>query len=816
MFIPNRAALALGLSALVLAGCGGSSSDSEAAAGPDPDTGGGKPTELPGDPDPVIVPAPQADFTPEFIVGPYLQAPGTDTMTVMFETGNIEPEVWARPFGSGEEFHKVGGEVHSSDGLVYRAQLTGLVSNTLYEYYVLTKDGEGIQRVTQPFAFKTWPGASDDVSEARFIALSDTQLDRTIYEVVLRNVVTDGFMVHECDASQPETCAENIAGITISGDVVQTGGNRGHWRNQLFGRMADITPYVPLITVPGNHDYYSNAELQLYRTYMSPPDNGSVGYEDHWYYLDYLDLRLVGLDSYPISGAHGKFNADTLVVQRQWLKETLKDAELQQKQFVMGMFHHGCLSEMWNAGESIGSCEMVTELEKYSERNDAVTGHFFGHTHTYSRGQSLNTSHLWLNAASASGYIEPLDDANFQNSQISDYDTFEVSRSEFGYSVLTYRFGADASVTLERKKGGYDGDLDFEVVDTVTFDAEVNNNLPQVMAGTGELPATAVALAIQVAAPDQVHEVQWQISETDAFDEVVFDVWGNETRRQNLFYDEASLVGGDLYMGFEGIDTQLGADIFQLDLSGHLASRSVRPGADAHYRWNKRYASQATHTSVYDEYAGQARPQLDLKPGTTFYWRARVRDASMNWSAWSTVTSFTMEGTRTENLLVNGGAELGDLTGWTVSSGAVNVVVGVSNGLAAAEGERYFTGRGFGNGQPADCCTDTAYQLVDLSAYATRIDAGEVYLEAGAELTTWNGVDETAFVVELLDASGQPIAWSGTGPHTTKTAKNWETVTVNGLLPAAVRSVKIYIGGTRKQGTDNDVYFDDVTVNLLY
>ncbi len=76
-----------------------------------------------------------------------------------------------------------------------------------------------------------------------------------------------------------------------------------------------------------------------------------------------------------------------MAVQRQWLRETLLDAEIQQKTFVMGMFHHGCLSEMWNVGgESIGSCEMVSELEKYSDRTGVVTGHFFGHTHSYSRG----------------------------------------------------------------------------------------------------------------------------------------------------------------------------------------------------------------------------------------------------------------------------------------------------------------------------------------------------------------------------------------------------------------------------------------------
>jgi hypothetical protein len=809
MSSPYRILLAAGASALLLTGCNDSSSSSDAAPAPG--------TEQPGNPDPVVVPAPSAEQPPEFIVRPYLQAPGSDTMTVMFETENTQPQVWVRPFGSSDEFQKIDAGVHSEDGLVYRAVMSGLQSNRLYEYYVLTNDAGGVGRVTQAFAFKTWPDASDDVDQVRFIAISDTQLDREVYEVVLNNVVTDGFMTEECNGTQPETCAENIAAITISGDVVQTGGNRSNWRDQLFGRMADITPYVPLITVPGNHDYYSNAELELYRTYMSPPENGSVGYEDHWYFIDYLDLRLIGLDSYPISGAHGSFNRETLAVQRQWLRETLLDAEIQQKTFVMGMFHHGCLSEMWNVGESIGSCEMVSELEKYSDRTGAVTGHFFGHTHSYSRGQSLNTPHLWLNAASASGYIEPLDNADHQNNQISDYDTFEVSRSEFGYSVLTYRFGADASVTLQRKKGGYDGDTEFEVVDEVTFASKRNDNLPQATAGTGELPATDIQLAVNVGAPEQVHEVQWQISENEQFEGVVFDVWGNETRRHNLFYDEATQVGGDEYQGYEAIDTQQGADIFRLNLSELLSLKTVRPGGDDYYRWNKRFASQNTHVSSYDAYGGQPRPTLGLKPGTTYYWRARVRDSQMNWSSWSEGYSFSLAGTRTPNLLTNGDAEAGDLSAWTLSSGLVSAITANNNGgFGAAEGDYYFAGRGFGQGLPGDCCTDSAFQQVDISSYGQDIDAGKVYLDLSAQMTTWSADDIPELRIELRDANDQPVAWNQSPERTSTSIKSWETQSIEGFLPAGVRSVVVHIGGERKAGNDNDVYFDNVSLSLLY
>ncbi|GAA3566564.1 purple acid phosphatase family protein [Marinobacter xestospongiae] len=793
MASPIRPLLTVGISALLLAGCNNSDDDDRGAGVSDP----------------------QSDQAPAFIVRPYLQAPGTDTMTVMFETEEASPQVWARPFGSSDAFREVAAEINSDDGLVYRARLNGLSSNTLYEYFVLTGADEQ-QRVSQEFAFKTWPQAGDGVTEAKIIALSDTQLDREIYEVVLNNVVADGFMTEECDGSQPETCAENIAAITISGDVVQTGGTRSNWRDQLFGRMAAITPYVPLVTVPGNHDYYNNAELELYRTYMSPPDNGSVGYEEHWYYLDFLDLRLVGLDSYPISGAHGSFNRETLAVQRQWLRETLNEAEMSSKQFVMGMFHHGCLSEMWNVGESIGSCEMVTELENYSRETGAVTGHFFGHTHAYSRGQSLDAPHLWLNAASASGYIEPLNDAGHQDSQVSDYDTFEVSRSEFGYSLLTFHFGNEPSMTLERKKGGYDGDTDFNVVDQVTFRHRDHSNLPQATAGTGEVSANDVELAVQVASPEQVHEVHWQVSESADFSGPVFDIWGNDTRRHNLFYAAADQVGGDKYQGFEPIDTQQGADLFRLDLSAQLERQTIRPGADAYYRWHKRYSNQNTHASSMDAYPGQPWPELSLKPGSSYYWRARVRDTQMNWSPWSNAYSFNLAGSRSDNLLANGGGEAGDVSGWTLDSGLVSAITAANNGgFGAASGDYYFAGRGFGQGMPGDCCEDRMSQLVDVSGYADTIDAGKNYLELSARMTTWSNQDQPSLVVTLLDGSGAVIDWAGSEPRTVSSVKSWQDVTVEGFLPAGVRQIRVSVGGERKAGDDNDVYFDDLSLYLL-
>ncbi|TNE80090.1 MAG: phosphohydrolase, partial [Gammaproteobacteria bacterium] len=128
----------------------------------------------------------------------------------------------------------------------------------------------------------------------------------------------------------------------------------------------------------------------------------------------------------------------------------------------------------------------------------------------------------------------------------------------------------------------------------------------------------------------------------------------------------------------------------------------------------------------------------------------------------------------------------------------------------------YFAGRGFGQGQPGDCCVDTAYQLVDVSSYGADIDAGKAYLELSARMTTWSGDDQPEFRVELLDAADQIIDWGRSSVRTSSSVKNWESIVMDGFLPSGVRSIKVYIGGERKAGGDNDVYFDDVSLNLLY
>ncbi|QUJ70193.1 metallophosphoesterase (plasmid) [Photobacterium sp. GJ3] len=561
-----------------------------------------------------IVPAPVSEQPVVFTIYPYLQQPTAHSMAVLFETGDDSPEVWVRATDSEGEFLVVK-PVQVDQTNLYSASIQGLVASTAYEYFIVSGGkGKKLSAVSNRYIFNTYPSAGESPLPFNVIAISDTQNNSTLG--ALNDIITKGVIPTVCQ-NQAEQCASEIAAITISGDIVNNGYDLLQWRRDFFDQLKAITPYVPLVAVPGNHDYYGNTELTNYRHFFQQPENGSVGYEERWYWLDYGNLRLVGLDSYPISKNHGQFQAEILGIQRQWLRELLVDTESNQDvDYVLSMFHHPCLSEMWLSGESIGSCEMVAEMEDFSRKTGKLTGHLFGHTHAYSRGQSMDTSHLWLNAATAAGYREKINDDNYYHNDTRDYDTFAISQSEFGFNLLTFNQDASPSMKLTRysatvaSKGGGFASLEdtFTVSDTLTMQTSVQApDAPQVSEGHGNLGLNQLKLAISHSDPDTIYEVQWQLSKNSQFSEGVFDLWGNQTRSHNIWPMQDGTTQG------KPVDTQAGADLTKVNLSDY--SGKLKMGVDETYKWQKR-SSEHSHDSYRDPFQGSSAPVLTLFPGT--------------------------------------------------------------------------------------------------------------------------------------------------------------------------------------------------------
>ncbi|WP_340677846.1 metallophosphoesterase, partial [Paraglaciecola sp.] len=468
-----------------------------------------------------------ASAQPNFIVQPYLQNPKTDGMSISLEINEQDVQLHYRKKGTEQAFTTLSMNTVTSTTNIYRAQIQGLNSNTRYEYYVSTEKGD-----SEVWGFKTWPTVNDDQETIKIIVFSDSQGQHASR---LADMVKNGMIPNNCN-NDVTTCDDEIAAILVPGDLVQTGSDVNQWRNDFFGTAAQIFARVPIIPAIGNHDY----SLTHFQNYFDLPDNNS-DYPEQWYSFDYLNLRIITLNS------NTSTNSTLEKQQRVWLDTLLADTETNtQLDYVMMQIHHPCKSELWLPGEKDLTCQYVKKFENISAQTGKITGHLFGHTHAYSRGQSRDVSHLWLNAAVSSGDIDYWDEY-----QMYDYDEFQKSYPEFGYSLL--EFGVkQQSMHVKRYSGGdginqywgYQGEGIRD--DFVVGGENVNPEQPTAIAPNGSVVDGAFSLVASEFADadnDSHLESHWQVSSDPTFNTVALDFWGNKTRSENIWRYENTQAG---------------------------------------------------------------------------------------------------------------------------------------------------------------------------------------------------------------------------------------------------------------------------------
>ncbi|MFC6634185.1 metallophosphoesterase family protein [Microbulbifer taiwanensis] len=679
---------------------------------------------------------PLASASPGFLVNPYLQSPSADSMTVMFESHDNNFSVHYRALGQGN-FQQLPASNVSGSSTVFQAQIDGLVSSSNYEYFVRSENGD-----TPVYRFRTWPAAGDAVDDFKFIVLSDTQGD---WPERFQDIVRNGLIGVEC-GGDVNRCPENIAAIVIPGDLVTSGGIVSQWRNEFFAMARNISPYVPLIPSIGNHDY----NISNYLKYFKLPENGTAGYLEQWYYIDYANLRLIGLNSNTSLG-EAMHNA-----QGQWLDSLLAGtAQSSAIDYVFFQLHHPCKSELWLPGENPVTCDFVQRVEDFSAQTGTITGHLFGHTHAYSRGQSRDVKHLWLNAATSAG------DIDFWGEYAQrDYDEFQKSYDEYGYSALTFSAQGAPGVHVQRRSGGDDRDY-YGYSDASSRDdfviggANTAPNAPVAQAPSGQIDDVAVELqagAFGDVDGDSHLASHWQVSTAAGdYSNPVVDIWGNKTRSENIWYE---------------MNIQQGVDITRYTVGG-------------------------------------------LAGNTTYFWRVRYRDEHWEWSDWSQEMQFTTPNLQeTGNLVANPGAESG-IGGWTVEQGNLeSLTQGECNGVSPNSGSRYFSIGGL--------CSESAQararQRIDLASYRDAIAGGDVSASFGAYMRNWSGSDLPEIYLEFLDQQQNVI---GSSEVISSATTSWTGVSDAERVPENTHAIDLWIRGTRNNGSDNDSYIDDIRLTLL-
>jgi len=184
--------------------------------------------------------------------GPYVQAPGSNTMTIMWESPvNLPAKVFFGTNGFSQVAVSSGKKVRSSMGTIlpftnfyiYQVTLEGLQPSTTYFYYVQIGDTK-----TSTNRFRTFPV---DIRKVKFIAYGDTRSNSDIHRRI---------------ASYFKSFSPDF--ILHTGDLVSTGSLYPAWAKEFFFPLSNVIDEIPLFPALGNHEEKSDN----YFNYFALPD----------------------------------------------------------------------------------------------------------------------------------------------------------------------------------------------------------------------------------------------------------------------------------------------------------------------------------------------------------------------------------------------------------------------------------------------------------------------------------------------------------------------------------------------------------------
>ena len=292
-----------------------------------------------------------------FIVKPFVQNPSPSSIWIHWETtfGDESRVTWGLDETLGQTTE--GGHRHLHNGSrLHAVELRGLTPATRYHYQVHT--GELSSRV---YHFKT-PPTVDSEASFNLVAMSDMQQDSRNPDRY-REIIEDGVIPYT-QALFGDDLAAALGLALIPGDLVDEGNEYDQWHETFFAPGQALMPYVPFMPVPGNHERNSD----FFFWYFNLPPNGTPGSLEHWWYTDYSNVRVIGLDS------NGLYRAPP---QLDWLENTLNDACIQPHiDFVFVQLHHPHHSELWPRGNTSWTGDVIERMESFSTQCEKPSIHF--------------------------------------------------------------------------------------------------------------------------------------------------------------------------------------------------------------------------------------------------------------------------------------------------------------------------------------------------------------------------------------------------------------------------------------------------------
>ena len=450
----------------------------------------------------------------EAMVQPYLQQVGSTSATVMWQTATgTHSRV---DYGTEAlEHHAIGTVDEVGTGVVHTVRLEDLEPGTSVSWRARTSGWTSeVQTLRTP---------ATDETDFQLVAMSDMQQDESHPEVF--GELVDGGVIPWAREHYGEDLSEALAMVLIPGDLVDNGYDMTEWTDDFFAPGAELFASVPVYPVPGNHE----GNTPIFFRYFDLPDNGTEGFEEHWWWTDRGRVRIIGLDS------NDGYRLDE---QLTWL-DTLLDATCTDTgiDFVFAQLHHPFQSELWTDGNTDYTGDVITLLEAFSTDCGKPSVHFFGHTHAYSRGQSQDHSHLMVNVASAGGALDRWGSGGQQ-----DYPEFTVSDDAYGYVMVEVRGGEQAHFTVRRLSWGWPEEpVQSEQIDEVTVYLDPTPPETPTLEASWQDEVLRLQGSAFSSTQGEHGASQWQVSgDCDDFDAPLDDAW---VQHQNRYQGEDLAAG---------------------------------------------------------------------------------------------------------------------------------------------------------------------------------------------------------------------------------------------------------------------------------
>ena len=304
-------------------------------------------------------------------------------------------------------------------------------------YYYRTVSGEQVSEIHR---FKTQNTEGTNTGHYRFAIIGDHQVMGDDRYERLAQACKDKVIEKYASSPSDTLIEDHLNLIVCDGDMVDEG-ILSHYEGLHFGQSRPLMSNIPIMTVPGNHEYYSDADLSNYFGHYVYDDisyqgiTGSHGEE--YYAFQVANIVFVMINSNRWSDPD-QFN---------WIENIVAAADVDPAvEWVFAVNHHCFYNEQYPSdGVSVvrdGYGSRLAETDKY-------TMHITGHAHLYARGSIRNQPcHVIINGgASWDQYWGQDTDINYQDVQKTIerqiYQIVDIDLENRELFVETYSNGTD-------------------------------------------------------------------------------------------------------------------------------------------------------------------------------------------------------------------------------------------------------------------------------------------------------------------------------------------------------------------------------------